>query len=413
MRPMNNVAIIGGGAAGLMAAITASKSGAAVDLYEHNSGVGKKVLASGNGRCNIINTTSDVSDYFGHHSDFAAFALSHFPFSRFQKFCRGIGLLLDVKEDGRCYPLSNEAKSVVLALETSALESGAKLLTGETVTAIAKTSEGFVISFADSPEKTYDKVLICTGSEAAPQLGGCGDGYAFAKAFGHSVEPTYPSLVQLHIDSPFHHKMAGVKQLSKVTLYIDGKAEEQVKGDILFTRYGISGFAVLDISQKASAALMAHQEVSIGLNLLPDFERQSLASVIAQLCQAVPTHTIATVMSGVISSKIVPHLLQTCNIRAETKAGEITTKTSKSIVHALQQWRFRISGTHGFKHAEVSGGGVSTEEIDPKTMASTRIDGLYFAGEVIDIVGRRGGYNFHFAWASGYIAGKSLAASPT
>lgn len=410
MLSMNKVAIIGGGAAGLMAAVTAAKSGAAVDLYEQNSGVGKKILVSGNGRCNIINTASDVSDYFGQHSDFAAYALSTYPFSRFEKFCRSIGLLLDVKEDGRCYPLSNEAKSVVLALQTYAQENGVRLLTGTPVTGIAKTSEGFAVTTAGAPAETYAKVLICTGSEAAPQLGGNGDGYAFSKAFGHSVEATYPSLVQLHIDSSFHYKMAGLKKLSEVTLYINGRPEEKVKGDILFTRYGISGFAILDVSQKASAALMADQEVSIGVNLLPGFERQTLASQIAQLCQAVPSHTVATVMAGVISSKMVPHLLQTCQIPAETKAGKISTKTVKKIVHTLQDWRFRISDTHGFNHAEVSGGGLSTEEIDPKTMQSTLVDGLYFAGEVIDIVGRRGGYNFHFAWASGYLAGKGLAA---
>ena len=405
---MNKVAIIGGGAAGLMAAITALLSGAAVDLYEQNDRVGRKILASGNGRCNITNTNLSSSDYYGQYSYFADYALSRLPFAEFKKFCLSIGLLLEIKEDGRCYPLSNEAKSVVLAFETYAKEIGVTFLTDAAVKGIEKIDGQFMITTAKS-EKKYKKVLVATGSEAAPQLGGNGDGYIFAKHFGHTVETTYPSLVQLHIDSNFHHKMAGVKQFSQITLYLDGKPEEHIKGDILFTKYGISGFAVLDISQKAAAALTRHKDVSIGINLLPSFERQKLTAQILQLTEAVPSHPIAILLSGVIPSKTVPFVLETANVNPSAPSGKLGNKTIKKIVHTIQNWRFTISGTHGFRHAEVSGGGISTEQIDEKTMESKLVCGLYFAGEVLDIVGRRGGFNFHFAWASGHLAGKELA----
>lgn len=404
---MNKVAIIGGGAAGLMAAITASLSGAAVDLYEQNSKVGKKILASGNGRCNIINANSSSSDYFGQHSHFADYALSQLPFAEFEKFCLSIGLLLETKGDGRAYPLSNEAKSVVLALETYAKERGITFLTDATVMTVEKTDGQFVIT-AEKSKKAYPKVLIATGSEAAPQLGGNGDGYAFAKHFGHTIEPTYPSLVQLHIDSDFHHKMAGVKHFSQITLYLDGKPEECIRGDILFTKYGISGFAVLDISQKAAAALMKYQNVDIGINLLPLFERQKLTAQILRLAEAIPSHTATVLLSGIIPSKMVPFVLKTADVDTSALSGKLGNKTIKKIVHTIQNWRFKISDTHGFRHAEVSGGGISTEQIDDRTMESKLVNGLYFAGEVLDIVGRRGGFNFHFAWASGYLAGKEL-----
>jgi len=405
---MNKVAIIGGGAAGLMAALTAAKAGANVTIYEHNKSVGKKILASGNGRCNIINTTAYVSDYFGTDPGFVAYTLEKMPFAQFEKFCHSIGLLLDSKEDGRCYPLSNEAKSVVIAFTEAVKEAGVMVCTEENVINLSKENKQFIV-VSDQDKKRYDKVLIATGSEAAPQLGATGDGYDFAKAFGHEVEPPYPSLVQLHINSDIHHKMAGVKTVAEVTLYLNGKPEEKITGDILFTRYGISGLAILDISQKASSALIAFQHVSVGLNLLPRFNRQALSTLLEKLLNTVPNHTLESALSGMISTKIVPHLLKSAKIEPSKLASSLNTKEIKKLAHQIQDWRFEIIGTHGFKHAEVSGGGISTAQIDNKTMESKLVDGLYFAGEVIDIVGRRGGYNFNFAWASGMIAGKEMA----
>ena len=306
---MNKVAIIGGGAAGLMAALTAARAGADVTVYEHNKSVGKKILASGNGRCNIINTTATADDYFGADPGFSAYALQQMPFKTFEKFCQSIGLLLDIKEDGRCYPLSNEAKSVVLAFQTAVEEAGVKIITEKRVSRIAKEGKQFIIE-SDQEKAAYDKVLIATGSEAAPQLGATADGYEFAKTFGHAIETPYPSLVQLHLDSTIHHKMAGVKTLAEVTLYLNGKPEEKVQGDILFTRYGISGLAILDVSQKASSALIAYQQVSVGINLLPRFNRQALGSLLEKLFASVPKHTLETALAGIISTKIVPYILQ-------------------------------------------------------------------------------------------------------
>jgi len=203
--------------------------------------------------------------------------------------------------------------------------------------------------------------------------------------------------------------MAGVKTLAEVTLYINGKPEEKVQGDILFTRYGISGLAILDISQKASSALMEYQHVAVGINLLPRFNRQALASLIEKLTAAVPNHLLETALTGILSTKVVPYLLQSARLRPDIPVSKLTTKEIKKLAHLIQDWRFDIVDTHGFKHAEVSGGGVSTAQIDDKTMESKLVDGLYFAGEVVDIVGRRGGYNFNFAWASGIIAGKEMA----
>ncbi len=402
------VAIVGGGASGLMAAITAAKLGASVDLFEQNDKVAKKIKASGNGRCNISNINLRTTDYFGENPSFVDFALKQFSFSHFKKFCKSIGLFLDIKDDGRVYPLSNEAKSAVALLSTYAKKCKVSILTEHSVKNIEKEGDEFCLRTSKTVLKGYAKVLICTGSEAAPRLGGNDDGYRFSKSFGHTIQKPYPSLVQLQLESKYHHKMAGVKQYAEVSLYINAKQKEKVEGDILFTHYGISGFAILDISQAASHALIQNQKVQIGLNLLKKYERQELSTQIAQLCKTLPDHQISTLLLGLIPSKIIPCILDSCSI-TDTVAKNISAKTIKRITNTLLDWRFVVKDTHGFKHAEASGGGISTKEINNKTMESKLIKGLYFAGEVIDIVGKRGGYNLHFAWASGYIAGRELA----
>ncbi|HEX5624294.1 MAG TPA: NAD(P)/FAD-dependent oxidoreductase [Sulfuricurvum sp.] len=405
---MRNIAIIGGGASGLMAALTAARSGAHVTIYEHNQSVGKKILASGNGRCNIINTTASADDYVGADPHFVEYALKQLPFAAFESFCHSIGFLLDIKEDGRCYPFSNEAKSVVLAFKTAVLDAGVTILTEKKVTALSKTKNRFLVE-SDQEKRHYDKVLIATGSEAAPQLGACDDGYRFARGFGHEILPTYPSLVQLHLTSKIHHKMAGVKTHAHVTLLIDGKSKGKTEGDILFASYGISGLAILDISQKASFALMKKQRVAITLNLLPHYDPLTLNDVLMRLFASVPHYSAETLLCGLLPAKTVPYLLGDAAISPTKSVSALTAKEIHQLIHMIQNWKFEVSDTHGFKHAEVSGGGVSTAQINNKTMESKHVEGLYFAGEVLDIVGRRGGYNFNFAWASGMIAGKEMA----
>lgn len=408
MNRSNKVAIIGGGACGLMAALCAARAGADVTIYEHNQSVGKKILASGNGRCNIINTTATADDYFGSDPKFTSYALEQLPFAEFQTFCHSIGLLLDVKEDGRCYPLSNEAKSVLYALTSTAKIAGVKILTEHKVTALSKEKDRFLIH-TENEKTRYDKVLIATGSEAAPQLGATDDGYRFASAFGHTIIPTYPSLVQLHLNSKIHHKMAGVKTFAEVTLYVNNKEVKKVQGDILFASYGISGLAILDISQKASLALLNHQKVILGINLLPRFNAKALNDILLGLITAVPNHTLETVLGGLVPAKTVAYLCEGAVINPIKAVSLLTQKERTKLIGVIGDWKFEVSGTHGFKHAEVSGGGIATKDINTQTMESNLAKNLYFAGEVLDIVGKRGGYNFNFAWASGMIAGKEMA----
>jgi len=393
---MNNVAIIGAGASGLFCSILCAKSGANVDIYEQNSKPAKKILVSGNGRCNISNTNLSSNDYFSQDSQFIQYALDSFGFKAFEKFCSEIGLLLNILEDGRAYPLSNEAKSVVKIFEDYAKGLGVVFHNEAKITEIIPLL------------KKYDSVVVATGSRAGEHLGGNSDGESFAREFGHNIIPSYPSLVQLHLNSKIAKKMSGAKLNAEVTLILNGIKELSVTGDVLFTNYGVSGFAILDLSQSASEALLNYQAVDISINLLPAFSMQTLSQHITNLASKMQSLTILDILVGLIPIKIANGLLEALNISNTLMSKEIHIKLAKKIANQLLNWKFEVEDTHGFRHAEVSGGGIDTSEIDEKTMMSKKCQDLYFTGEVLDIVGKRGGYNFAFAWASAYLAAKSI-----
>jgi len=390
------VSVIGAGASGILSAILCAKSGAKVEVYEQNTKIAKKILVSGNGRCNISNRQLSSSDYFSQNPSFVDFALQSFGFLKFEKFCNEIGLFLNVLDDGRAYPLSNEAKSVVKIFEDYAKGLGVVFHTDTHITDIKKLMN-------DS-----DALIVATGSRAGEHLGGNCDGEEFAQEFGHTSIAPYPSLVQLHLNSQIAKKMSGVKLNAEVTLILNGVKDISVSGDVLFTNYGVSGFAILDISQAVSSALLDYQAVDISVNLLPAFNMQKLSQHISMVAQNMPTLTILDILVGIIPLKIANGLLEELNISNTIKDKEIHTKLAKRIANLMLNWKFEVEDTHGFRHAEVSGGGIDTNEIDEKTMMSKRARNLYFVGEVLDVVGRRGGYNFAFAWSSAYLAAKDI-----
>ena len=405
------IAIIGGGAAGIMAAITAKRlnKNLQIDIFDANKSIGKKILASGNGRCNISNTNITSKNYIGENPDFVNFALKEFDFKAFEKFCKSVGLLLDIKESGKVYPLSNEAKSVTNLLQLSLEELGVNIFSEHFVKDIEKVEDKFVVKTQETEYKNYDKILISNGLGAAPQLNASESGLDFASKFGHSYNPTYPSLVGLQTDNTYNGKLQGVKKECNVSLFINGNLEQEIFGDVLFTSYGVSGFAILDISQLATLNLISYQDVKIAINFFPKINRNDLADQIKSLFKNLPTQKAVDILTGMVSNKIAPVLLDICKIDINTKASEINAKQIKAISYQLNQWKLKVIDTQGFGHAEASGGGVRTAEVDNKTYESKLVKNLYFAGEVLDIVGNRGGFNLHFAWASGYLVGKSLA----
>ena len=404
------IAIIGAGAAGIIAAITAKRlnKNLQIDLFDANKGIGKKILASGNGRCNISNNQITSKNYLGENPDFTSFALKEFDFKAFEKFCKSIGLLLDIKPSGKVYPLSNEAKSVTNLLELALQELGVNIYLESMITDIEKVEDKFNIKTQDNEYKAYDKVLISNGLGAAPQLNANESGLDFASKFGHSFNPTYPSLVGLKTDNTYNGKLQGVKKECNVSLYVNGNLEQEIFGDVLFTSYGVSGFAILDISQLAVLNLSQYQDVKIAINFFPKINRNDLGDQIQTLFKTIPSQKAVDIITGMVSNKIAPVLLDICKINIDTKAADVNAKQIKALAYQLNQWKLKITDTQGFGHAEASGGGVRTAEVDNKTYESKLVKNLYFAGEVLDIVGNRGGFNLQFAWASGYLVGKSL-----
>lgn len=403
------VAIIGAGAAGLCAAVTLASKGVQVHLYEQNDQIGKKIVASGNGKCNISNAQIDACCYYGENPQFAHRCLQKFDAKTFWNFFTKMGLFMVEKGEGKIYPYSSESKAVTRVFDKALEHSKVTLFLNSKVEKIETENEKFIVYTPLSERtKSYDALLLAMGSQAAPMLGGCHDGYRFAETFGHRTLATYPALVQLELQSTQHYKMAGVKMVATVTLYVDGKNVDMITGDILFTRYGISGFAILDISHSASKALIENRKVFIGLDLLPELNAQSLVASLGKLSEQYESISVENLLGGLLPAKVIEPILKSCAIDSNQPVTTLNQKQFKRIVNQMKSWRFDVVDTHGFKHAEVSGGGISTDEVDEHTMESMLQRNLYIAGEMLDITGKRGGYNLHFAWASGYCAAMGM-----
>jgi len=403
---VTKIAIVGAGASGLIAALNAKDKDNIVDLYEKNSIIGKKITVSGNGKCNITNKNITKYNYFGNNLDFLEYGLKEFNFLKFEKFCNEIGLYLSIKEDGKTYPCSFESVSVVKIFEEKLREKGINLYLSSEIKRITKQKNKFLLEKKDGIE-FYDKVLISAGSKAAPKLGGSSFSENIAKSFGHNLFSSYPSLVQLETSEKNVSRMSGVKIEAKVTLLSKEYKNISVKGDVLFTRYGLSGFAILDISFYVSKLLLENKEVILSIDMLPKFNIDKLCSIIVKNCKNSPNSSFETMLLGLIPLKIARNISFELGF-AKKRLKDLSLKDIKRSVYILKDYRFYIKDTHGFDYAEVCGGGVDTLEIDPKTFESKLVKNLYFSGESLDIVGKRGGYNFAFAWMSGYLAGQAI-----
>lgn len=409
MQRRKKIAIIGAGAAGLAAAVTAARAGADVTVYEKHPQAGRKILATGNGRCNVSNTDLSLSHYHGRDPEFARFALEQFGFEACREFFAGLGLEYKIAPNGRAYPLSLQAASVVELLMYELGELGCRVLFDTAVTEIVASKGGFTVRSGASGMQ-FDNVLIATGGKAAPGLSSDGEGYALAKAFGHKVATPFPSLVQLKLDAPFLKRLSGVKVEGVITLLDgSGKTLQEARGDVLFTDYGVSGNAVLDISRKAAERLPAGEKTAVRIDSFPELDAKELDAMLLKRFTLQPKKDGVAGLVGLVNKKLAAVVVEQAGIAKETNVANLSKKERKALVNLLKSWQFDVIGTQDWKRAEVTAGGIETKEIDPHTMESRLCKGLYFAGEVLDIDGDCGGYNLHWAWAGGYLAGRSMA----
>ncbi len=402
---MVDMIVVGAGAAGLVAAITAARAGQKIILLEQNTKMGKKILVSGNGKCNIDNKYISLSRFHGQNPDFIEKVLEGYGIEVVEKFFTSIGIELTEGKEGKMFPMSLQAGSVVELLEYEAKRAGVEILCDCVVTSVSKEGNTFTVETSQGT-KSCKKLLLSSGSPAAPQLGGSNSGYAFATKMGHSLIPRHPSLVQLCSEEAWVKACAGVKIAGLAQLYANGEYITEKKGDLLFTNYGISGLAILDLSREVSIRLANYDYCELNLDLMPELSKEKLTNLLLKRIEEGSYKPIVLWLQGVLNKKLIHIILEQskCKVNIE---GELNRKEVGKLVYAIKNLKLSINDTKGFKGAEVATGGINTVEVNPQTMESKLVPDLYFAGEILDVDGDRGGFNFHFAWVSGMRAGKN------
>ncbi|OAT87142.1 flavoprotein [Desulfotomaculum copahuensis] len=393
----------------MMAALAAREQGAAVTILEKNQRVGKKLLVTGNGRCNLTNMDLDIAHYHGREPRFARGALSRFDNRRTIAYFAELGIVHKVEDGGKVFPVSNQASSVLDVLRYELERTGVEVICEAEVKDIKRTGDGFTVYPAGGGMFGAGRVIIAAGGRAAPQLGAGDGGHVLARKLGHTIVEPFPALVQLKLAAGFLPRLKGIKFDGDVEIILHGQSLRRATGEILFTEYGISGPPVFDLSRLAGELLKQNERPLLKIVLINNLSRPELDQLLAGRFQSRPQKPLDFSFVGFLNKRLAPVLLTAAGVGGNKPAGLATAAERKKIAAILQDWRFEISGTRGWQSAQVTAGGVDVAEVDPRTMESKIVPGLYFAGEVLDIDGDCGGYNLQWAWSSGRVAGENAA----
>ena len=424
----HHVIVIGAGPAGLVAAGQAAEQGATVLLLEKMDRPGRKLRITGKGRCNLTNVAplSDFVAHFGPNGRFLRQAFSRFFTPDLVAFLEGLGVPTVTERGGRVFPASQEATDIVDALLRWVRDRGVTLRTrspverllveGERVTGV-RIAGNQVSSekpgFSDS-ERLYraDAVIVATGGASYPATGSTGDGYRLAESVGHTVVPIRPALVPLETAGDVAPRLQGLS-LRNVTvrLWVDGKKQGELFGEMLFTHFGLSRPTVLSLSRQTIDALRLGQSVRLSIDLKPALDERKLDARLLRDLDAHGKQQFRTLLKGLLPRKLIPVCLDLTGIPPEKLAHQITAQERKRLRAWLKDFRLQVTGHRSFREAIITAGGVDTREVDPRTMASRLVEGLYFAGEVLDVDADTGGYNLQAAFSTGWLAGRSAAGS--
>ena len=397
-----NVCVIGGGAAGMLAALTAAENGHRVLLLERQSRVGCKLLATGNGRCNLSNYHVSPAHYHG-GAGFCDFALSQFDVGETLQYFASLGLLTVSEASGRIYPMSNMAGSVLDVLRYALERPEIDLQTGQTVTAVRKMPEGFSVK-TETDTFSARCLILAAGGAAGSKVGGGMDGYRLAKSLGHHRTALYPSLVQLKTDPTYPRALKGVKAQCGISICRGSQVLARNSGEVLFTEYGVSGPAIFDLSRSVSAG---GSDLTCLLNFFPDWEEAEVLHWLSQRQAAMAAHEASALLTGSCHTRLGQMICKSAGFTNQRAAG-LTRDDLRRIARQATHFALPITGTCGFDQAQVTAGGLDTSEFDPRTLQSRLVSGLYACGELLDIDGDCGGYNLQWAWSSGRLAGKLL-----
>lgn len=406
---MKKVVIIGAGASGLVAAIFARKQGKEVVLLEKNEMVGKKILATGNGRCNFWNEDQSLSHYRSSNFSEIADILTSENQDKILLFLKEIGIEPKIK-NGYYYPFSNQAVSVQRALLLEAEKQGVKISNNTEVTEIEYKNNQFEIFTKKGNKMTSDEVILATGSKAAPKTGSDGLGYQICTNLKHTIVKPLPALVQLKANGVFLKQWEGIRVEGKVVLSENDKKQAEEWGELQLTNYGISGICIFNLSGRVARGLEENKKEILEINFLDGLKINSdreLLEWLNQRNQKMKNRSLSELLEGVLNYKLVNVLLNLAGIEKQEKWEEITNRKKEAITRNLIHFRLEIIGTNSFDKAQVCSGGVPLNEINPQTMESKKQKGLYLTGELLDVDGDCGGYNLEWAWITGMIAGSN------
>ncbi len=401
------VAIIGGGASGLVAAVSAARTAqkeaikAEITVFEAKDRVGKKLLATGNGRCNMMNLNERVP-YFGAGS-FAENILKKFSVKSNLSFFASMGLYTRFDEEGRVYPMSNQASSVLDALRFECLRLGVKFETETEIKKIEKIQKVFLLN----GKIKADKVVLACGS---PALNKGFFGYELLNSLGHRITEVSPSLTKLTVkEKAFLKQLKGVRQKARLNLIIDRKLIAQENGEILFADYGLSGIAAMQISAYIARHLKKSKTEPIVLvDLVPSLDVDFLMSAISDFCAHSPSGKAENLLSGFMPKKIGEVILKSCGISLSAENRSLKRGDIEKIAYTAKNWTFHVEGLKDFSEAQVASGGAVCKEFNENTLESKIVEGLFCCGEVLDVDGLCGGYNLQWAWSSGRLCGESV-----
>ena len=405
---MKDVIIVGGGASGLIAAITAARRGLQVGIIERLNRVGKKILVTGNGRCNMTNTEITAQNY--HSYDAVPFekVLERFGYQETEAFFEELGII-PLIEGKKVYPLSEQATSVLDVLRMEIERLGIEVITDTKIVELKKRKKGWKLFDEAGQAFETKEVIVATGGMTNNSLGCDGLGYELLKRCGHTLKTPYPVLVHLLSNTPYCKMMKGTKIKANVQILVRGQLKREEYGEVLFTEDGLSGPPIFQVSQVASLATLEKKETEVRLDLFPDRNEEALVSLMYERITAHPERSIEQLLIGMLHKRVIMPLLKAAKIESIHRPIEqLEYDEIIRLVNVMKGLRFEIQGTRGYKFAQVTAGGIRTLEINLETMESLKESGLYITGEVMDVAGDCGGYNLQWAWATGFIAGESV-----
>ena len=404
---MRTVAVIGGGASGMMAAVTAASEGARVILLEHKDRIGKKILSTGNGRCNFTNIHQEPICYHSEDPLFPWEVVERFNAQAVISFFLQLGVY-SKNRNGYIYPNSDQASAVLDAFRMELDRLKVEIRTGVECREIRPGKKGFTVLTDQGPVRA-DRVILCAGSKAAPTTGSDGSGYDLAKKLGHRILPVLPALTALKCEEKFFKSIAGVRANGSVSIWSGDECIAKDTGEIQLTDYGISGIPVFQVSRYASKLLYEKKETDAVLDFMPDFTKTQTDAFLRARAKTRPDKSAEMFLIGLFHKKLCDLWIRLSEIPRQRKAGELTEDEIARLTDLIKEFRVRVRETNPYDKAQVCCGGVDTREVDPETLESVYVPGIYFAGEILDVDGMCGGYNLTFAWASGYVAGKAAS----